>query len=250
MLQVYQTVRPSATARAAPITRNQGAPVTPSGISSSATVRGSSACPLVAPCAVRGLCRVRAVRPSDGRGLFAARSCAVRGASLAARPSVTPCRWQAVRLDRQRAADHAQPCAPSAGHAVGLSTGKAREPLPFARRRVRCRMIDRRNRARGSSLRAPCAACGASAPSARLSVAACAPCAPVPSVARSSRCARPSCRRPVRFRFRQASRATVRGVRVRAVRGGKLSACLSVGKQMASRRKGKNYCEIPRSEKQ
>ena len=122
-------------------------------------------------------------------------------------------------------------------------------PQPRAPRRSRATRA-RRSRRPGSHRAQPCAACGASAPSARLSVAACAPCAPVPSVARSSRCARPSCRRPVRFRFRQASRATVRGVRVRAVRGGKLSACLSVGKQMASRRKGKNYCEIPRSEKQ
>ena len=161
-----------------------------------------------APCrsraTVRGLWRVRPVGAPVSRGLCAVRSWATRrrpwrvprGApSACALPiSTGKPRNQGAPVtpsdDRQ-----AQPCA------VGLSTGKAREPLPFARRRVRRRMIDGRNRA-------PCAACAASAPcvrrmvaacaprapvpsvrAVRRMVAACAPRAPVPSVARSSRCA-------------------------------------------------------------
>ena len=45
---------------------------------------------LVAPCTVRGLWRVRSVGASVRRGLCAVRSCAVRGAFLAVRPSVMP----------------------------------------------------------------------------------------------------------------------------------------------------------------
>ena len=190
----------------------------------------------VRPRALRGLWRVRAVRPSDGCPLRSRR---------ASRPAFAP---------GQRAAGHAVrrlDGKPSA-------TGKAREPLPFARRLVRfrsrqaqpcapsrCRMFDRRNRAPpitrnqgapvtpsgisssatvrrpcGVRVRAPCAACGASAPSVRRMVAACALCAPVPSVPRSSRCAR----RPVRFDLDGRNRAR-RSKLASKVCKGKLGFC-------------------------
>ena len=151
--------------------RNQGAsrpPVTPSACPlRSRRAQPCAACGVSAPSVTPSACALPMVAPSR-------QAQAVRRSLLGNAPPVTPC----ACLDGK----------PSA-------TGKAREPLPFARRRVRCRPSRQaqpcavRFDVRGVRVRAPCAACSASSPSVRRMVAACAPCAPVPSVACPVRCA-------------------------------------------------------------